>query len=284
MTVPQSRPRRSVLYLPASNSRAIEKARTLDCDCVILDLEDAVAPDAKAEARESAVGAVRDGGFGRRELVVRVNGIDSDWSAEDCAALREAAPDAVLLPKIDDGEALRAYRAMLGGDIALWAMIETARSMLSLREIAQASNDFGVTCWVMGTNDLVKELDAVPPADRSSLMPFLAMSVAAARGYGIEIIDGVYNAFDDIAGFERECAQGVALGFGGKTLIHPRQIDPCNRAFSPSGEEVEWSRKVVAAFDRPENADKGALKVEGRMVERLHLARAQKVLAVTGEA
>ncbi len=269
------RPRRSALYLPASNARAIEKARGLPCDVVILDLEDSVAPDAKATARARAVAAVHEGGFGTRELVVRVNGLTTPWGADDLAALAAAMPDAVLVPKVDGADDVATYRAHVPDGTGLWAMVETARSVLRLDAIASAP---GLDALVLGTNDLAKEMRARVDDDRTVFLGVLAMAVAAARAHGLVALDGVYNAIDDAEGFARECAQGAMFGFEGKTLIHPTQIGACNIGFSPSAIEVEWARTVVAAFDMADHAGKGAIRVEGRMVERLHLEEARALL------
>jgi citrate lyase subunit beta/citryl-CoA lyase len=274
------RPRRSALYMPASNARAIEKARSIDCDVVILDLEDAVAPDQKASAREQAVAAVAAGGFGHRELVVRANGLDTQWGADDLAALAGAAPDAVLLPKVSDAATLHAARAALGDGPALWAMIETCRSIVDLPDIAAAAPDTGLTVLVAGTNDLAKEMRCRPGEDRVPLLPVLSRIVLVARMAGLGVLDGVINVLDDEAAIAAECRQGLAFGFDGKTLIHPAQVAPANRVFAPSAEESEWARKVIEAFDRADNADKGAIRVDGKMVERLHLDEAERTLAI----
>lgn len=271
---PIARARRSALYLPASNPRAIAKARSLDCDVVILDLEDAVAPEGKAMARAAAVAAVREGGFGERELVVRVNGLETAWGVSDCQALRDIAPDAVLLPKLDDAASVAAYAARLPGH-ALWGMVETPRAALRPDALAGAE---GLRALVMGTNDLVKELGMRPEADRLPLLGFLAATVAAARANGLAVLDGVFNAIGDAEGLARECEQGARFGFEGKTLIHPGQIAAANRAFAPGAEEIAWAERVIAAFAAPEAAGQGAIRVDDRMVERLHLAQAQQLL------
>lgn len=271
------RPRRSALYMPASNARAIEKARDLDCDVVILDLEDAVAPEQKAAARAQAVAA---GGFGHREWVIRANGLDTEWGADDLAAIASAKPDAVLLPKVSDAATLHAAREAIGHGPALWAMIETAQAIVDLRAIGEAAAETGLAAFVVGPNDLAKELRLRPGADRAPLLPILSQIVTVARAYGIVPLDGVMNGFDDEAAVEAECRQGLAFGFDGKTLIHPKQIAPANRVFAPSAEEVEWARTIVAAFDAPENAGKGAIKVEGKMVELLHRDDAHRTIAL----
>lgn len=271
----QPRPRRSALYLPASNPRAIAKARTLACDMAILDLEDAVAPEAKADARAAAVAAVADGGFGARELMVRVNPLDSPWGPDDCLALRGCGV-AVLLPKVDDAAAVGRYHLLLEG-APLWAMVETPRAALRPDELADAR---GLTGLVMGTNDLAKDMRARPGPDRLPLLGFLANAVAAARSHGLAILDGVCNALDDADRFAAECAQGAAFGFDGKTLIHPDQIAAANAAFAPDADEIAEAERIVAAFAAPGAADKGAIRVDGKMVERLHLDQAQRTLAL----
>jgi len=275
-----ARPRRSALYLPGANARAIEKARTLPCDAVILDLEDSVAPEAKPAARALACEAVRLGGFGPRELVVRVNGLDTPWGGDDLAAAAEAGPDAVLVPKVAAPADLEAYRRALGPKVALWAMIETCQAVFALDALAAAARQQGVACWVIGTNDLVKEMRCRPGPDRAPLLPALALAVMAARAHGLAILDGVYNDIPDLAGLAWECAQAAGLGFDGKSLIHPTHLDPANRAFSPDPAAVAWARTVAGAFDLAENAGKGVIKVDGRMVERLHLVEARRLIAV----
>lgn len=267
---------RSALYLPASNPRAIAKARELAADVIIIDLEDAVAPEAKAEARALALAALADGGFGDREVVVRVNAIDTDWGQGDLAALAGAGADAVLVPKIAAAADLDAYRSALGDTVRLWAMVETAASLFRLDEIAAAE---GLDALVMGTNDLAKETGARLGGARLPFVGALGLAVAAARANGIAILDGVFNDFEDDKGFVIEARQAADFGMDGKTLIHPRQIAACNAAFSPDAAETEWARRILAAFDLPENAAKGAIRVDGKMVERLHLHRARSVVA-----
>jgi citrate lyase subunit beta/citryl-CoA lyase len=286
---PAPRARRSALYLPGSNARALEKARTLACDVVILDLEDAVAIEAKDAARAQVIAALAEGGFGRREVVVRVNGLDTPWGEADLEALSATAPDAVLVPKIADANDLARYDARLAGapgPTRLWAMVETCRCLFHLDTIAGLATSTRLAALVLGSNDLCKEMGAAMGGDRSPIHAALTLTVAAARAHGIAALDGVYNAIDDMAGFEAECRQGLAFGFDGKTLIHPGQIEPCNRAFSPTAEQLAWARAVVEAFAAPENAGKGAIRVQGQMAERLHLVRAEKMLAAAanGEA
>lgn len=267
---------RSVLFLPASNARAIEKARTLPCDVAVLDLEDAVAPAMKAEARAAAVAAARSGGFGPR-LAVRVNGLDTPWGAADLAALRDAPVDLIVAPKVDGAATVAALTEAVRPGVALWAMIETPRAVIDLAAIASAG---GVLAGLMlGVNDLAKDLRTGPSPDREPLKPWLAAVVAHARAHGLAALDGVFNRFQDAEGFAAECAQSRLYGFDGKSLIHPSQIAPANAAFGPSEAEIEWAEKIVAAFAAPEAKGLGAIRVEGEMVERLHLAQAQALLA-----
>ena len=274
------RPRRSALYLPASNARAADKARTLPCDVVILDLEDAVAPDAKIESRALAVSAVQAGGYGGREVVIRGNGLDTPWGRDDLEAIAAARPDAVLIPKVSSPADLQAVRAVVGPDLPIWAMIETCAAIFALEAIGAASTAFEVSVWVIGSNDLAKEMRCALTTDRAPLLAALSLSVIAARAHGLTILDGVFNEIADAEGLAHQCAQGAAFGFDGKTLIHPGQIEAANRAFSPDPEAVAWARVVVDAFAQPGTGDKGVLKVDGRMVERLHLAQAQRLIAI----
>lgn len=271
------RPRRSALFLPASNARAIEKARSLDCDVVILDLEDAVAPDLKEQARHQAVAAVREGGFGARELVVRVNGLDTSWGADDCRAVAAAGVAAIILPKVSHPADLRAARALLGS-VPLWAMIETCAGMIGLPAIVAAAAENGLVCLLAGTNDLAKDMRCMPGAERAPLLGHLAMIVTAARAAGLVALDGVCNVIEDNAVLAAECAQGAQFGFDGKSLIHPVQIAAANRAFGPSAEAIARAERIVAAFALPENDGKGAIRVDGAMVELLHLEQAKRLL------
>jgi citrate lyase subunit beta/citryl-CoA lyase len=280
------RPRRSVLYMPGSNPRALEKARDLPADVLILDLEDAVAPEAKLQAREAVVKAIQQG-FGDREVLVRINGLDTRWWVEDIDAAASARPDAVLVPKVSSPRQLQDLAARLvdmGTDphVRVWAMMETPLAMLNVRDIAAAALDSETRLagFVMGTNDLAKDTRARLVPGRAPMLPWLMNCLAAARAYGLDILDGVYNDIGDAAGFAAECRQARDLGFDGKTLIHPRQIEPCNEAFSPAPEEVEVARKIIAAFDLPENENKGVLQVDGRMVERLHAEMARRTVAI----
>jgi len=281
------RPRRSVLYMPGSNARALEKARELPADGLILDLEDAVAPEAKAQAREAIVKSLQNGGFGDREVLVRINGLDTRWWVEDLNAVAEAKPDAVLVPKISNPGQLQDLAARIvdmGTDprIRVWAMMETPLAMLNVGEIAAAALDSETRLagFVMGTNDLAKDTRARLVPGRAPMLPWLMSCVAAARAYGLDILDGVYNELANTEGFAEECRQARDLGFDGKTLIHPKQIAPCNAAFSPAPEEVAAARKIIAAFDQPENENKGVIQIDGRMVERLHADMARRTVAI----
>ena len=277
------RPMRSVLFLPASNPRAIEKARGLAADVVILDLEDAVAPEAKVAAREAAVDAVNAGGFRAPTVVVRANALDTEWGAADLTVLSGSRADAVLVPKIATAADVELYHAELAAAapaMRLWVMIETCRAIAELQRIADMARTTRLAAMVVGTNDLALELRARPAPDRAGLVPYLTLTVAAARAAGIVVLDGVCNDFADLGRLAAECAQGRALGFDGKTLIHPAQVDPCNAAFSPNADEIAHAEAIAAAFADPVNAGKGAIRVEGRMVERLHLVEAQRVLAL----
>ena len=280
------KPLRSVLYMPASNPRVLEKAKTLPADAVVFDLEDAVAPDNKVEAREQACAATQAGGYGRRQVVIRTNGMDTPWGRDDLIAALRAGPDAVLVPKISSGdEVVSISQAMTKAgakDIKLWVMMETPLAMLDAGAIAAASAQPGsrLACFVMGTNDLAKDTRARLTPGRSAMVAWLSTCVAAARAYGLSILDGVYNDFGDDDGLAAECRQGLELGMDGKTLIHPRQIAICNDIFSPSAEEVAWARRIVAQFDRPENASVNVLSIEGKMVERLHADMARRVIAL----
>jgi citrate lyase subunit beta / citryl-CoA lyase len=278
------RPRRSALYMPGSNARALDKARSLAADALIFDLEDAVAPDAKALARDQACAAVRAGGYGPREVVIRVNGLSTEWGRADLAAAAAAGPDAVLIPKVSSAREVAEADALLqtyGNRSAhLWAMMETPLAILQPGEIAGAARATRLSALVMGTNDLAKETRARLLPGRAAMLPWLMTCLAAARAHGVEILDGVWNTIADEAGFRAECEQGRDLGMDGKTLIHPNQLAICNEVFAPDEAEIAWARKVVAAFDLPENAGKGALQLEGRMVERLHADMARRTLSL----
>jgi citrate lyase subunit beta/citryl-CoA lyase len=273
--------------MPGSNARAIEKARALPVDAVILDLEDAVAPDVKNQARTEVCAAIKAGGFGRRETVIRVNALTTQWGEADLAAAVDAKPDAILVPKISSRDDLQRPQAALAESAsALWAMIETPHAVLDIASIAGANGK--LACLVMGTNDLVKEMRGTHMSSRENLLAALGLSVAAARAFGLAIIDGVFNDIADTDGFRTSCQQGRAFGFDGKTLVHPSQIAICNEAFAPSPEEITSARKVIAAFAQPENSGKGAIALDGRMIERLHLDMARATIAlaeaIDGEA
>ena len=271
--------------MPGANAKALAKAKSLPADVLIFDLEDSVAPEAKAEARGAVVAALTEGGYGAREIVVRVNALATPWGREDVKAACAAAPNGVLLPKIESGrDVVEADAALTEAGLpqgaALWIMIETPRAILNLAEIAAAAKATRLGVMVMGLNDLAKETRARGGADRAPFFAALSLAVTAARAHGLVVVDGVYNDIADAEGFIRECRQGLAFGFDGKTLIHPSQVDPCNAIFAPSSEEVAWSRAVIAAFAASENAGKGVIKVEGRMTELLHLEEAKRVVAV----
>jgi citrate lyase subunit beta/citryl-CoA lyase len=273
--------------MPGANARALEKAKTLPCDAVILDLEDAVAPDAKAAARERVMAAVAARGFGAREVIVRINGLDTAWWTDDLAAAAEAGPDGILVPKVSKPTDLQAVTARLAGiavgyRIWLWAMIETPLAILNAADIAAVARDgeTRLAGFMMGTNDLAKEGRARLMDGRAPMVSWLSTAVLAAHAYGIDILDGVYNDFNDVEGFRRECVQGRDMGFDGKTLVHPSQIAPCNAAFSPTAEEVGQARRIIAVFELPENHDKGVVQLDGRMVERMHADIARRTVAI----
>ncbi|MDP2618943.1 MAG: CoA ester lyase [Hyphomicrobiales bacterium] len=281
------RPRRSTLYMPGSNARALEKAKTLAADALILDLEDAVAPAAKAAARDQVKAAVAAGGYRPREVVIRINALSTEWGRDDLDAALAAGPDAILVPKVSSAgelDRIRAAFAAAGSDgrVALWIMMETPLAILNAATIAAgaADRDARLACLVMGTNDLAKETGASLGHGRFAMVPWLATCVAAARANGLAILDGVYNDIRDAEGFAAECAQGAALGMDGKTLIHPSQVPPANEIFAPAPAEIERARAIIAAFSRPENEGKGAIELDGRMVELLHLETARRTMAL----
>jgi citrate lyase subunit beta/citryl-CoA lyase len=281
--ITQNRPRRSALYFPATNAKAIAKARSLPTDIVIIDLEDSVAPELKVEARAAALAAVKEGGFGMREVAIRSNGLDTEWGMDDLAAIATSGADAVLVPKISSPQEIDACQAALANapvSMQLWAMIETCSAVFQLDTIAAKAASTRLSLWVMGVNDLAKEMRARLTPERTPFLPVLSLAVAAARAHGVSILDGVCNEFRDIEAFKAEAAQGVLFGFDGKSLIHPDQIAPCNEAFSPSEEELRWARVVIEAFQQPEAQGKGAIKVEGKMVELLHMHQARQLVSV----
>lgn len=282
-----ARPRRSVLYMPGSNARALDKAKEIPADALILDLEDAVAPGAKEEARAQVCAAVKGGGYGKRELVIRVNGLETPWGLDDIKAAAAAGPDAILVPKINSAadveraeEALSDAGAKPG--LQLWCMIETPLATLNIQSIAAKAREPGsrMSVWVMGTNDIAKELRAAHTPDRVPMLASLGLALIAARAYGLVILDGVYNDIKNEEGFAAICEQGRDMGFDGKTLIHPSQVGPCNAIFSPDPETVAFARKTIEAFELPENKGKGVLKVDGKMVEILHAEIAKRTVAI----
>jgi citrate lyase subunit beta / citryl-CoA lyase len=275
-----SRPRRSVLYMPGSNERALEKARTLPVDGLILDLEDAVGPDHKETAREKACAAAASDGYGMREVTIRVNGLGTRWHDDDLAAACAAGPDGIVVPKVDSADEVRGLvtameRHGAPAHTRLWAMVETPRSVLAVEEIASASPR--LAGLVLGTNDLVKELGARHVPGRAPLLTALSMTLLAARKAGVAVLDGVWNDVQDLEGFEAECRQGRDLGFDGKTLIHPGQVEPCNAVFAPSAAEVAEAHELVEAWEA--GASSGVVTFRGRMVENLHVETARRVIA-----
>jgi citrate lyase subunit beta/citryl-CoA lyase len=275
--------RRSVLYMPGANERALEKAKTLPADALILDLEDAVAPDSKVDARERVCAAAASGAYGTREVAIRVNGFGTHWHEDDLRAVAEAGPDAVVVPKVNSAAEVNAIaRALEAGGApdrtTIWAMVETPIAMLHAHDIASASDRLSVL--VMGTNDLAKELHAEHVPGRAPLLTGLSLCVLAARAAGKEILDGVYNDVKDIASFEAECLQGRQFGFDGKTLIHPGQVEPCNRIFAPSQEEIDRSRRIIEAFEEASREGRGVVTVDGRMIENLHVDNARRILTL----
>jgi citrate lyase subunit beta/citryl-CoA lyase len=281
------RPRRSLLFMPGSNARALEKARNLPADTLILDLEDAVAPDAKATAREMIAEAVAAKGFGRREVLIRINALDSPWWIDDIAMAGKAQPDGILVPKISSVEDLAAVADRLTDvsadpSIQVWAMIETARGVLHAEELAAASRDseMRLAGFVFGPNDISRETRIRMLPGRAAMLPMITHCILATRLHGLQILDGPYSDFGNFDGFAQECAQARDLGFDGKTLIHPGQIEACNAIFTPPEEEVAQARKIIAAFEQPENASRGAIQLDGRMVERLHADMAARTIAI----
>ncbi len=278
-----ARPRRSVLYMPGSNARALEKGKSLSADALILDLEDAVAPDAKALARQQVVDAVKGGGYGHRELVIRVNGLDSPWGAEDLAAVATAGVDAVLLPKVESAEMVADAQSHLdaaGGasDLPVWCMMETPLGILNAKEVAGASPR--IDCLVMGTSDLVKELQAAHTIQRLPVLASLSVCLLAARAYGLSILDGVHLDLADDAGFRAACEQGKELGFDGKTLIHPKTLGPANEVFAPSQSEVSFARRIIEAFTAATSEGKGVVVLDGKLIENLHVETAKRTVAL----
>lgn len=274
----EGRPRRSALYMPGSNARALEKAKTLAADTLILDLEDAVSPDAKEMARDQVCDAVRAGGYGSREIFIRANGAGTPWSLDDLAAIAGSGAEAVLLPKIEDVATIRAARdavAAAASTMQVWCMVETPKGVLAAAAIADAADGL-----VMGTSDLAKELRADHTPNREPMLTSLGLCLLAARAAAVPILDGVYLDLDDEDGFIAACRQGATLGFDGKTLIHPKQLDAANEAFAPSPDEVVWSRRVIEAHAEAEAEGRGIVLVGGKLIENLHVAEAHRVVAL----
>ncbi|MEP2101757.1 MAG: CoA ester lyase [Parasphingorhabdus sp.] len=282
MTDPNFRPRRSCLYMPASNARALEKAKTLPADTIVLDLEDAVAPDAKDDARYAACNALAEGGYGKREMVVRVNATDTHWFAQDMKNICASKADAILVPKVRSAADITEISNIMdqenGGDLKLWAMIEMPIAVLNIAQIAETAAATRLTTFVMGFNDLAKEMRA--EQNRNLFMPAIAQTIMAGRAFGLNILDSVYNDFKDPAGFEQECRQAKNFGFDGKTLIHPSQIDIANNEFAPDDSKIAEAKAIIAAFDDPANAGKGVITVDGKMTEILHLRQAEQTIAL----
>ena len=279
------RPRRSCLYVPGGNARALEKARSLPADAFILDLEDAVAPDAKADAREAIRNAVHNRAYGVREVLIRVNGLETEWGQDDLEMAASAGVDGVLAPKVASGDDVCFVDQLLSDagaspDLGLWVMIETPLAILNINEIVAASANTRLVGLVIGTNDLAKEFNAVPTPDRRAFMYSLSAALVAARAYHLAAIDGVYNDIKNDAGLSAECEQGRVLGFDGKTLVHPSQIETANRIFSPSDAELGHAKAVIEAFALPANQGKGVISLDGQMVELLHLEQAERLVAM----
>jgi citrate lyase subunit beta/citryl-CoA lyase len=278
-----ARPRRSVLYMPGSNVRALEKAKMLPADGLILDLEDAVAPDAKETARKQVCDAVKGGGYGMRELIIRVNGLSTKWGFEDVALASQSGCDAILLPKVESADAIRHMEAIMRSNgapdsMAIWAMMETPRSILESERIASSTPR--MSCLVLGTSDLAKELDCAHTRERLPMITSLGLCLLAARAAGLAILDGVYLDLADDEGFEYACRQGAELGFDGKTLIHPKQVGPCNKVFTPKPADVAWSRKIITAHAEAAARGEGVCVVDGRLIENLHVESATRIVAM----
>ncbi|TAJ85839.1 CoA ester lyase [Reyranella sp.] len=277
------RPRRSVLYMPGANTRALEKARTLPADALIFDLEDAVAPDAKEAARANVVAAAQSKGYGKREIVIRCNGLSTPWGKADIAAIAKSGADAVLVPKVESAAEVASVVAQLDAagapkSMAVWAMMETPKGILRADEVAGSHPR--LTLFVMGTNDLVKDMRARHTPMRLPMATALGLGMLAARAHGLTILDGVYNDIQDAEGFRAVCQQGLEMGFDGKTLIHPSQVEPCNEVFAPSAAELEMAGKIVTAFKTAQAEGKGVVTVDGRMIENLHVEQAERALAL----
>lgn len=279
------RPRRSCLYMPGANTRALEKARDIPADMLILDLEDAVAPETKSQARELLGQTVAADPYGYREVIIRVNALDSEWAEEDLAMVAQAKPDGVLIPKVVSGQQVKDVDDQLttlgvGSDMGLWVMIEMPMAILNIQEIAAASGETRLKGLVLGPNDLAKEIGATPTPERTEFLTALSLTIAAARAYGLVALDGVYNDFKNEAGLIAESEHGRNLGFDGKTLIHPAQVEVANRVFSPDPAAVAHAEAVIAAFALPEHQGKGAIQVDGALVELLHLEQAEELVRI----
>ena len=279
-----ARPRRSVLYMPGSNARALEKGRSLPADGLILDLEDAVAPDAKEAARGQIAAALKEGGYGKREIAVRVNGLDSPWGKDDVKAMAASGADAILLPKVETAAMIHDLEKLMDAagapkSMGIQCMMETPLGMLNAQEVAGASKR--ITCLVMGTSDLVKDLQAAHTPQRLPVLTSLGLCILAARAYGIAITDGVHLDLDDEAGFAAHCLQGKELGFDGKTLIHPKTIAKANEVFAPSQDEIDWSHKIIAAHAEAPAAGQGVVVVDGKLIENLHVESAKRLVALS---
>ncbi|MEO0412682.1 MAG: CoA ester lyase [Pseudomonadota bacterium] len=277
------RPRRSVLYMPGSNTRALEKAKMLPADGYIFDLEDAVAPDAKSTARDQVCAAVEQGGYGARELVIRVNGLDTDWAEADIKAACAAGPNAILLPKVESAREVQALAQMMTSFKApewtsIWVMMETPRAMFATLEIASAHEK--MDCFVMGTSDLVKDLQAHHTPRRLPVLTSLSLCLLAARAEGLSILDGVYADLKDETGFTESCRQGLELGFDGKTLVHPNQVSAANQTFAPDADEVDFSRRIIAAHEEATKEGKGIAVVDNKMIENLHVENARRLVSL----
>lgn len=277
------RPRRSVLYMPGANTRALEKARTLPADALIFDLEDAVAPEAKEAARGNVVAAAASKSYGKREIAIRCNGLGTPWGKEDVAAIARSGADAILVPKVESAADVAAIVALLDTagapqSMAVWAMMETPKGMLRAEEVAGSHPRLRL--FVMGTNDLVKDMRARHTPMRLPMLTALGLGMLAARAHGLTILDGVYNDIQDVEGFKAVCQQGLEMGFDGKTLIHPSQVEPCNEVFAPSAAELEMAGKIVVAFKAAQAEGKGVVTVDGRMIENLHVEQAERALAL----
>jgi citrate lyase beta subunit len=277
------RPRRSVLYMPGANTRALDKARTLPADALIFDLEDAVAPDAKETARANVVAAAQSKAYGKREIAIRCNGLATQWGAADITAIARSGADAVVVPKVESAAEVASVVGLLDAagapeTMAVWAMMETPKGILRAEEVAGSHPR--LTLFIMGTNDLVKDMRARHTPMRLPMVTALGLGMLAARAHGLTILDGVYNDIQDAEGFRAVCQQGLEMGFDGKTLIHPSQVEPCNEVFAPSAAELEMAGKIVAAFKAAQAEGKGVVTVDGRMIENLHVEQAERALAM----